>query len=108
MDMRIAVSILMLSLLAAAPATQPSLEVRAATAFTNGQYALALPMLQKLQVAYEGNPDKLGPIAEQIKVCQTQIAQAQAVNGVADPTTPVVSSNEQRKKHAPPQPNEVR
>ena len=51
----------LLSLLIAAaptPSTQPApsaLEVRANTAFTNGQYALALPMLQKLQMQLDNS-----------------------------------------------------
>ena len=49
--------VLLLTLVAAAPSTQPaptSLEVRANTAFNNGQYALALPMLCFPQVLFGG------------------------------------------------------
>src|SRR2546427_6802687 len=67
--------VLLLSLVSAAPTTAPSsLEVRANTAFSNGQYALALPLLQKVADQYRSEPDKLGPVQEQIKVCKTQIA----------------------------------
>ena len=42
-------------------------EVRAQTAFNNGQYAMALPLLQKLEAKYQADPDKRGPITEQIR-----------------------------------------
>src|SRR5439155_12966950 len=96
-------SLLLLSLLAATPATQPApsaLEVRANTAFTNGQYALALPMLQKLQMQFEGQPDKLGPLEEKVKVCQTQLAQAAVVNGTVGATATPQSLSAERKPHA--------
>src|SRR3954468_16769209 len=89
--------------LAADPATQravpQTLEVRANTAFTNGQYAMALSMLKKLQIQYEGQADKLGPIAEKIKVCEPQIQQASAVNGTAAgaAATPPQSISTERK-----------
>ena len=90
--------------------TQPksapaSLEVRAMTAFTNGQYAMALPMLQKLETEYRGQPDKLGPLAEKIKVCETQIQQAGVVNGTT--AAPPVALAAERKPHAKPKPGEV-
>ena len=72
--------------LAAAPASGPSaipLEVKANAAFTNGQYALALPLLQKVAEQYKSEPEKLGPVQEQIKVCQTQLAQANATESSA-------------------------
>ena len=106
--MRYLLSIAMLlACVAAAPSSRPSdasstLEVRAATAFNNKQYALALPLLQKLQENYQGKPDKLGPIEEQIRVCQTQIAQA----GAAAPSEPVVPAGP-RKPHAKPKDGEV-
>jgi hypothetical protein len=93
-------SLLLLSLLAAAPSTQPSgaLEVRANTAFTNGQYAMALPLLQKLETQYQGNADKLGPIAEKIRVCQTQLQQA----GLIDKGGPPALAGGPRKPHEKP------
>ncbi len=90
------------------PTTQPkapaTLEVRAQTAFTNGQYAMALPMLQKLQAQYEGQPDKLGPLAEQIKVCETQLQQAGLVSGTAAAPAPIGA---ERTPHAKPKAGEV-
>src|SRR5439155_23682735 len=43
-----------------------SLEIRATTAFNGGQYAMALPLLQKLQTQLAGEPDKRGLIEEEI------------------------------------------
>jgi hypothetical protein len=91
--------------------TQPStLEIRAQTAFNNGQYAMALPMLEKLQGQFEGQTDMLGVLAEEVKVCQTQIAQANAVNGTntgapASAGGPPTAS--ERKPHPAPKPGEV-
>jgi len=109
----ISAALMVCLLLGAAPASQPAagastLEVRAATAFNNVQYALALPMLQKLKTQYEKHPDKLGPVEEQIRVCQAQIAQASAVNGTAAAPQPAQPPSSERKPHAAPQPNEVR
>jgi len=93
---------------AAGPAasTQPStLEIRAQTAFNNGQYAMALPMLQKLQAQLAGQTDKLAVLAEEMKVCQTQIAQAGVVNGTAP--APAAAPDSERKPHPTPKPGEV-
>lgn len=101
---------IVLTCIAAAPATQPaasSLEVRANTAFNNGQYALALPMLQKLQMQYEGEPDKLGPLEEKVKVCQTAIDKAKAQGQAAASTAGPQSLSAERKPHPAPKPGDV-
>jgi hypothetical protein len=110
---------LLAGVFAAGPATQPapssppgpSLEVRAATAFNNGQYALALPMLQRIEKQVADQPDKLGAVQEQIRVCQKQIAAnagktdpAAAAAGVA-PQIPQTA--EARKPHTAPKPGTV-
>lgn len=100
------------SLLGAAPAAPPAsapsaLEVRANTAFDNKQFALALPLLQKLQSQYANEPDKRGPIDEKVRVCQTQIQQAALTGGTGDQTSAPVTSGP-RTPHAPPKPGEVR
>jgi hypothetical protein len=109
---RTLLSIAMLSLLlGAAPATQPavpaSLETRAATAFDNGQYALALPLLQKLESLYT-EPEKKAAVAEKIRVCQKQIEQAQVPGGSGDLAAAAEAPTGPRKPHAPPKPGEVR
>ena len=110
----VAATVLLLGSLAAAPASQPAasaLELKANTAFTSGQYALALPLLQKLNDSFKGQPDRQGPVQEKIKVCEQQVAQAAKVNGTTSDqilaaAAPVMDEN--RKPHKPPQPGEVR
>jgi len=104
----------LLGSLASAPASQPAatpLELKATTAFSNGQYALALPLLQKLGDSLKDQPDRLGPVQEKIRVCQQQVAQAAKANGatpdqILAAAAPVTDEN--RKPHKPPQPGEVR
>jgi hypothetical protein len=50
-----------------------TLEFRAQQAFNRGEYAIALPLLQKLEVSYRDQTDKLGPIGEQIRVCEKNL-----------------------------------
>jgi hypothetical protein len=89
------------------PAT---LELRATQAFTNKQWALALPMLQKVEQRYKDQPDKLGLIQEQIRVCQKNIAsgpgaaQAAAAANQA-PAYPMEAG--QRKPHETPKPGQT-
>jgi hypothetical protein len=105
---RLTLAVMLLLSLAAAPATGPSsLEVRASTAFNNGQYALALPLLQKLETQFKGQSDKLGPIQEQIRVCNEQIAQANAANGVTPPPAAPAPLSQNRKPHVKPKDGEV-
>jgi hypothetical protein len=105
---RLTLAVTLVLSLAAAPATGPgSLEVRASTAFNNGQYALALPLLLKLETQFKGQADKLGPIQEQIRVCNEQISQANAANGVTPPPAVPASLNQSRKPHVKPKDGEV-
>jgi len=106
MAKRLVLLALLLTAIGATPATQPAgagLEVRATTAFNRGEYAAALPLLQKLQSQVSATSDKAGLIGEQIRVCQAQIAAIPA-------TQPAITANtsEQRKPHAPPKPDELR
>ncbi len=72
------------------PATKPvgggALEVRAETAFTRGEYALALPMLKQVADQLKDKPDRLATIQEQIRVCEKQIAAAPVVTSSASAT----------------------
>ncbi|HTW95085.1 MAG TPA: DUF3299 domain-containing protein [Tepidisphaeraceae bacterium] len=80
-------------------ATQPTanlpLDYRANSAFNQGRYAIALPLLQELAADYIDQPDKLGPVEEQVRVCQKAIAAATAAHangtdpGFTDPSTAV-------------------
>src|SRR4051812_44143505 len=101
-------AIMLLMSLAAAPTTAPSaLETRANTAFSNGQYALALPLLQKLETQYKGQTDKVGPIQEQIRVCNEQIAQANIANGLTPASAVAASLSQERKAHVKPKEGDV-
>lgn len=113
MTIRCLTTLLLLTTLAAAPATAPSsLKVRANAAFTQGQYALALPLLQKLEAQLKDQPDRLGAIQEQIRVCQKEIATAAKANNTT--TEQILAAaeppptNEDRKPHAAPKPGETR
>src|SRR4051794_10219252 len=79
----------------ATPATQPvkvaaaaatvaddltgvALATRAQMTFNRGEYATALPLLKKMTTEADvaGNPSKLGPIQERIRVCEKALAAA--------------------------------
>ena len=104
--------------LAAAPATAPtsqpstgSLEIRAAQAFNAGQYALALPLLQKLEKELAADPAKVGPVQERIRVAQAQVERAAKQQGatveqILEAAAPAPTA-EQRIPHKKPQPGEV-
>jgi hypothetical protein len=103
-----------LSSICVAQTTQPSastdpktLEFRASEAFNRNEYAVALPLLQKLEQQMKDQPDKLGPVEEQIRVCQKSIAMAQAAVPVAPGTDQVEMSPEKRKPHPAPKAGEV-
>ena len=96
------------------PTSQPSpgsLEIRAAQAFNAGQYALALPLLQKLEKELAKSPDKLGPVQERIRVAQQQVERAAKQNNttveqILEAAAPAPTA-EQRVPHKKPQPGEV-
>src|SRR5438067_5113798 len=94
--------------IAAIPSTQPvdiaATELHAKQAFTRGEYATALPLLQKVAENYKSQPDKLGPIQEQINVCVKAIAAASSPPAQA--LSPEMSP-ETRKPHPAPKPGEV-
>src|SRR5687767_8312099 len=64
------------SVAAHAQTTQPAttaLETRATQALNRGEYTTALPLLQKLADQLKDQPERLGPIQEQIRVCRRNI-----------------------------------
>ena len=99
---------------AAAPTSQPSpnsLEIRAAQAFNAGQYALALPLLQRLERDLAKEPEKLGPVQERIRVAKAQVEQAAKKNNttveqILEAAAPAPTA-ETRIPHKKPQPGEV-
>ena len=90
-----------------APATtQPSkdiatLELRANQAFNRGEYAIAMPLLQKLSAQLKDEPDRQGPVDEQIRVCVKNLATATTQPNAAP------QSAENRKPHAAPKTGET-
>ena len=101
---------------AAAPAqtTQPAspllasnipLDVRATAAFNEGQYAIALPLLKQVASAPTTDPQRIGSLQEEIRVCEKNIANG--VTAVTAAQTTVATSAETRKPHKVPAPGEV-
>ena len=106
----VAILFLMLASVIADPAraqtTQPArsaeLELRANEEFAAGNYAAALPLLQKVAVQYKDDKGKAGPILEKIRVCEKNLSSADLarINGV-------VPTGESRKAHPAPKSGEV-
>jgi hypothetical protein len=96
------------------PTTQPSaaasnnpgqLQLAANEDMARGDYAGALPLLQKASESLSDQPDQIGPVLEQIRVCKHQIA-----NGVRPAPTPSVVTavdGSVRKIHPLPRPGET-
>src|SRR5438046_5857908 len=106
--MRLAMALIFICFLASIACAQTtqqaddaSIELRARQAFTRGEYATALPLLQKLAANYKSQPDKLGPIQEQINVCQKAITVATAQQGQPGQSDPAMAP-ETRKPHPAP------
>jgi hypothetical protein len=91
------------------PATNdPRMEVRANQAFNRGEYATALPLLQKLAEQVKGQPSRLGAIEERIRVCQKaldSLKKNSATGTTPQPPLQAVGANdiptapETRRKH---------
>jgi len=81
------------------PTTQPAadsagqLQILANQALARNDYAAALPILEKVKQLLDNQPDQLGPVLEEIRVCRRQISKG-AVAMVAPVTaTPVVAKD---------------
>jgi hypothetical protein len=100
---------------AAAPATNGTLELSATQAFSKGDYAKALPMLKTLSGTLKDQPDKAGMVAEQIRVCEKNLATpatqpaVAAVSPTAPPAAapPAAAVAADRTPHPAPKPGEV-
>ncbi len=102
--------------LAETPATKPAapkpgltlsadeMEAAANMAFNRGDYAIALPMLRKVAERYKDNPDKLGPVQEQIRVAAKQAAIDNLQKGAVSVDAP---APEARKPHPAPKDGQV-
>ena len=81
-----------------------ALELRATQSFNKGDYAQALPMLQKVEASIKGDAgqsDKLAIVQEQERVCQKNLAPKPAA--AAPPASPFAD----RKPHPAPKDGEV-
>jgi hypothetical protein len=100
-----------------APAAQDTgaLEVRATQSFAAGEWATALPLLKKVAERLKKDPNRLGQIEEQIRVCEknlAKIAKAKAGDAPATTATPPAPNSppptgEQRKPLNPPKPGQA-
>jgi len=90
-----------------AQTSRPStLELRAVGAFNSGDYASALPLLQKVVADLAGQPDRAAPLEEMIRACQRQLSDAQTQ--AADQPRPPADTDRPRRPHDPPAAGEVR
>jgi hypothetical protein len=85
------------------PADDPAaVHLRATQAFNRGEFAVALPLLQKVADQLKDKPDQVGQIQEQIRVCEKNLA----VSAQAQPQQAVGSDTGPRKPHPAPKPGE--
>lgn len=117
----VVVFVLGLAPLAVAQTTQPAdndprLEMRANQAFNRGEYATALPLLNKLVEQLKDQPSRLGSIRERIRVCQKALDSLKKGSPTGDPQqsplqplagADIPTAPETRHKHPAPQPGEV-
>ena len=71
-------------------------EAQAVRAFNRGDYAIALPLLQKLATEAKDQPDQLARLQEQIRVCYRNLTPPTVTPPKADPTgsAPAVNAAE--------------
>jgi hypothetical protein len=90
--------------------TDGTLEVRAVETFNKKDYATALPMLKALAATLKDNPDRLGMVQEQIRVCEKNIASPAAPAtqpAVAAATPAPAATTSDRVPHPAPKKGEV-
>jgi hypothetical protein len=81
------------------------IQFEATQALNRGEFAVALPLLQKVADQLKDKPDQVGQVQEQIRVCQTNLK----IAAQAQPQQPVTSTpidTGPRKPHAAPKPGE--
>ena len=114
-------ALLLMSGVASAQATQPAandprMEIRANQAFNRGEYATALPMLQKLAEQMKDQPSRFGAIQERIRVCQKALDSLKKNSPTGTTPQPplqaagvndIPTASETRHKHPLPKPGEV-
>jgi len=95
----------------ASPTTQPAganlaseLQLNANEDMGRGDYKSALPLLQKVSELLADQPDQLGPILEQIRVCRHQILNPTANPAVAAAPLSVAIAVDGGPRHVHPAP----
>ena len=95
----------------ASPTSQPSnatlaneLQLQANEDMGRSDYAAALPLLQKVSEMLADQPDQLGPVLEQIRVCRHQMLNAAAKPAVSTPTQSVPLLVDGGPRHIHPAP----
>jgi len=76
------------------------LDVRATAAFNEGQYAIALPLLKQVASDQQTDPQRIGSLQEEIRVCEKNIANGVTSITAAQPT--IATAAEQRTPHKVP------
>jgi hypothetical protein len=90
--------------------TDPRVEMRANQAFNRGEYATALPLLQKIAEVAKNEPSRLGAIQEKIRVCQKALDSLKnaPAAGIPDPQAADIPMDpETRKKHSRPKAGDI-
>ncbi len=101
--------------IAPAQTTQPAgnaaaLELRATQAFNRGEYAIALPMLRKLEQELSGDVNRIGPVQERIRVCEKNLTKPPADPQATASERPAATdppTAESRKVHPAPKAGET-
>jgi hypothetical protein len=112
----VVIAIVMLPALSArAEQSDPDgLELRATQALTRGDYARALPLLEKLVEQVADEPLRRERVEEQIRLARRNLeqqepdAQARLIDRILPAAEQIPQTAEQRKAHAPPVDGEVR
>jgi hypothetical protein len=99
-------------------ATNKAIEIQAAAACNRGDYAQALPLLEKLQVQLKDDPARLGQVEEELRIARKAVDKAannttptpvpsdQSALTPPDPSQPPTSP-EQRKPHPAPKAGDI-
>ena len=95
----------------ASPATQPSspttvneLQLQANETMGRGDYKAALPILEKVSQLLVDQPDQLGPILEQIRVCRHQMLAVASNPKLATPVQSTALAVDNGPRHIHPAP----
>lgn len=105
---------LSLNAFAASPTSQPSdptlankLQLQANEAMGRGDYAAAAVLLQKVEQLVADQPDVLGPVMEQLRVCRKQVLDGNSKGGNAQNSVAIAVDGGPRHIHPLPKQGET-